>query len=483
MSNNTSYTVTTTIASPIDTQSHDKITTLEWIVYMSVMLLAVLGNMLVIVTLFTARYLGGISKYPIILNLAVCDMTSVAVSITTTLIVESLGHFSFGTIVCKIIYPLSTYGLNCIVSTLLLITLERFITIVYQYKFSTKQKLKGIITLHVISLATVLPYVMTAKVIKSNNIYECTESWDNNSSRIYTVALFLIQYGIPLPIMVILYSVTWRVIQKQNLKTINVLDKCSYSANSQSKRKRGVTPLNRGENCEKFKQNKTKKLSEVSIARRAQTKSTLKMFTGVIMVFAICMMPNQITWFYFTFKPTPLNHMFETFFYWLTYGNSVLNPWIYAGLNSRFRKAYVQIFKKLFNFLSILFTRRCMSKKYNKNRLKKYQDASILTGDSWISAYNKRISIDTNTSMHKNSSTSNHKLSLTIPITTAVHKNSFKETNNMLTIPMETNGVNQKSSNNGNVLPNIDNMPATDVFLNLDINYLEKLHTLTETVC
>ena len=368
MENNTSYLHTLETSS----STNATITTFKWIVYMSIMLLAVLGNMLVIITLVMAKSLHGLSKYPLMLNLSVCDVILVSVSIPTTLVEERFGYFPFGSIACKIIYPLSTYTVNCIVFTLILITLERFTTIVIHSKYVKNQRVKAIILIHVLSLITVIPYIRTADVIKDGNLYHCIETWDNDSSRTYTIVLFFVQYGIPLPVMLILYSVTWKVIERQNTKLIHIVDNSSrrYYFGYHSKHIDNPSLLNTTKTCVDERQNKIRvSHSEISVARRTQTKSTLKMFTVVVIVFAICMLPNQITWFYLTFKPNPLNHMVETIFYWLTYSNSILNPWIYAGVNCRFRKAYIQLLKQLFSFFGMAITRERLTSRQSTSYL------------------------------------------------------------------------------------------------------------------
>ena len=82
-----------------------------------------------------------------------------------------------------------------------------------------------------------------------------------------------------------------------------------------------------------------------SMKRMRQTRRTLRMFTCVVVVFAICMLPNQITWIWMSYNDgVHLHHVIYTVFYFLTYTNSVINPWIYGAVNPSFRKAYRKVF-------------------------------------------------------------------------------------------------------------------------------------------
>ena len=85
-------------------------------------------------------------------------------------------------------------------------------------------------------------------------------------------------------------------------------------------------------------------MCSASVKRMKQTRRTLRMFTCVVVVFAICMLPNQVTWIWMAFTGTHLNHVLYTVFYFLTYTNSVINPWIYGAVNPSFRKAYRKVF-------------------------------------------------------------------------------------------------------------------------------------------
>ena len=90
--------------------------------------------------------------------------------------------------------------------------------------------------------------------------------------------------------------------------------------------------------------NSTENMCTASIKRMKQTRRTLRMFTCVVVVFAVCILPNQITWIWMAFNGAHLNHVLYTVFYFLTYTNSVLNPWIYGAVNPSFRKAYRKMF-------------------------------------------------------------------------------------------------------------------------------------------
>ena len=106
-------------------------------------------------------------------------------------------------------------------------------------------------------------------------------------------------------------------------------------------------------------------MCSASIKRMKQTRRTLRMFTCVVVVFALCILPNQITWIWLSFSGAHLSHVLYTVFYFLTYTNSVINPWIYGAVNPSFRKAYRRVF-------------RCQTSS-KRNRSKQMRTSSKLT--------------------------------------------------------------------------------------------------------
>lgn len=314
------------------------------------------GNVLIISSIGRVRKLRRVFSSVLVMNLAFCDILLVFFSIPGDIIESHAASYPFNRIGCKLISPIATYYVNTIAITLTLISIERYLAIRFNFKFrgGTRKKVTIVMIIHLVALVIVIPYMTNIDILKSKDGgLSCGERWSAETKKMYTIVLFLVQFGIPLPIIFILYTLSWRTIQKRNSKTIRVLtninkrsmptcSQCCYHNKSElptcGHRKR----LN----------SKLTVTSEVSIARQKQTKYYLKMFTAVVILFTVCMMPNQITWFYLAFKPRPLNPYIEVFFYWLTYANGVLNPWIYAGFNPYFKQAYRNFVKK---FLSPCF--------------------------------------------------------------------------------------------------------------------------------
>ena len=72
------------------------------------------------------------------------------------------------------------------------------------------------------------------RYLKDGNSYKCIEVWPDGGIRIYTLALFSIQYLIPLTVIAVLYSISWNQIRKKNKVIIKMQElqqkgKCHFS--------------------------------------------------------------------------------------------------------------------------------------------------------------------------------------------------------------------------------------------------------------
>ena len=370
------FSLSTTLAPTTATESdltEDSFYTVKITFYVLIFALTLVGNGILIAAFLKFKHL----RTPLnllILNLSLCD-TFMVFSIPIEIAHTKAGHFLLGVIGCKLLNPLSTMALTSASFTLLSIAIERYKVIrsPLKLKFTRRKSLVIIGVIHFTSLLSVIPYMLHLKL--SNN--QCTETWTLSARRIYTVYLFAIQYGIPLPVMMISYTISWLAILRHNLKTIKIIegnkskDADNSSSDTDSSNKVANLIENQPNNLvrKNFRRTKlsVKKISmnncfrggrqrsaskhlhfEASLKCQKQTKQTLKMFICVVTVFSICMLPNQITWMLLDFSGKGPDQILTHVFYFITFTNSICNPWIYGGINPVFRRAYkMMICKKL----------------------------------------------------------------------------------------------------------------------------------------
>ncbi|XP_066920426.1 melatonin receptor type 1A-like [Clytia hemisphaerica] len=340
----------------MDNSQNEIFIRIRTVVDILILFFSLFGNILIILSIWKMKKLRKVFTSILIVNLAICDILLVLFGVLPDLLTLYRGDlFSSHIISCKLLMPLSTFQVNAISLIMVFIAIERYITIKYNTRSGagTIKIILVTIFIHLYSLATVLPYYLTLDLAWSSDIgWSCVERWSVEAGKNYTIFLFLVQIGVPLPVMVALYALSWRIIERRNTKTIKFMDNVQLKSHHYPfivkyfcccflKNKIAFSQ------CRSDLKRQLSITSEVSIARQKQTKYYLNMFTVVVLLFAICMLPNQITWFYMAFEPKPLSLYVTVLFYWLTFSNAVLNPWIYAGCNPFFKRAYRGFIRKL----------------------------------------------------------------------------------------------------------------------------------------
>lgn len=447
-------TLTTTLSTIHNATSPNYYVEEAWIVPFEITLdsislfFSLLGNGLLILSILLFKRLRRMESNFLILNLAICDVISTIFGMPFSLAAHiELKRFLFGPIGCKLVYPTMTYGVNGSVFTLVCIAIERFTMITFSGFHFTKLRLVLLILLiHVATISSVLPYVLTLTYVDDIPGYEnCIEKWNETIQELYTIILILLQYCLPLPIMAILYSVSWVKIMKRNNKMIRVSedyerkmawgtstrnathfdannidqtdnakpsdesqsDQSSMSIGSEakeytppsydeavgllnnksqnhSKRSKHIhddapatpkfyrrgratsirasfysVPVKTGKIMRKIKLlRKPKYISQLAYVRHRQTIRTLKMFTTIVIVFAIFALPNQLLWVFLVFAPHVLQQIppfVVPLFKFFTYLNAMTNCWVYFAFNSYFRRAYKKIFLTVFVCLQNCF--------------------------------------------------------------------------------------------------------------------------------
>jgi len=201
------------------------------IVLFIILLISIVSNTFLVIVILTGQ---STTKKPftfvdkLTVQLAFLDIVLVLTSIPEMLISESYGSFKFGPVGCKFVHPLSTYAVTAEVMTLLLIAYERLK--VTQSKTPLIHTCKRhchiyMALVHAFSIAIVIPYILVLNYQKQIDSpgYMCGETWLIHQRRLYTLTLFLVQYGIPAPLMVAFYYVAFRRIWKANKRLIKLI--------------------------------------------------------------------------------------------------------------------------------------------------------------------------------------------------------------------------------------------------------------------
>ena len=319
--------------------------------YFLILSASTFGNSMVAHIINNTRRMRTASNF-LILNLAICDLVTPLLSIVFDFVLEENNYeWIYGGVMCKLLWPAQTYFTCASSLTLAAISLDRYRIIMHPFKtrLSMKQIIILICLVHFSSLVAVTPYGYVLALANGS----CDEKWPEFSYRqAYTFTLFLVQYGLPLMFMVVMYSLAMRSLYNSSARTREssitagtpkfIVKKLKQEAKQQEKPQRGVLRSN----------SLFKKLSDLkarSIWNTPNARAT-KMFIVVVVVFAIFMFPNQVVWLWADFGGGINSPNFTklSIICWLfTYTNCVVNPIIFGVFSKDFRKGFKKIFHSI----------------------------------------------------------------------------------------------------------------------------------------
>lgn len=286
--------------------------------YVLVFSVGLCGNLLVCIVIVQQHRMRTVINY-FTLNLALSDLIVIIIYLPSQLAAfENNQNWPLGNIGCRIIYSIVPVCLSASIATLLAISCERFRGIVFPFqphlRLGTVRKI--ILLIWLVSLVTAAPLMFVAGTVHKRDKVFCDEQWPSpGSSRFYWIAIFLVQYVIPLFVMIVLYGIAGWKLQNRSFLKSRIGSCINSSAES---------------------------------ARQRQSQKITKMLVALILLYSFCMLPQHVIYFWITYGD---------FWQWeyslylfrisnlFSMANSALNSIAYGTLKSDFRKAYKKFFK------------------------------------------------------------------------------------------------------------------------------------------
>ena len=279
--------------------------------YAVIFVVSVVGNALVCIVIIRRRRMRTVTNC-FILNLAVADLAITCICIPFDIPVQENNYrWPYGALLCKTLYPLQTMAMFASIFTLMAVSLNRFWAIVYplQTQMTKAHAKKFIAGIWALSALLVFPYSLVLRL--DEKAMSCQENWpgDTEYRKAYTLSLFLAQYVLPLTVITIAY-----------LKIALEMRKCTH------KRRSGAW---------------TNK--DFKSARQLEGKKVVRMLVVVTVLFAICVLPNNIMWLWLDF-----GNGGEYKHFWhmvavtniILFANSAANPVAYTICHENFREEF-----------------------------------------------------------------------------------------------------------------------------------------------
>lgn len=272
----------------------------QQICYGMIFVLSMAGNaaMLAVLLHRGTRLLS--RKDILLLNMIVAEsavaITSIPLDFTLLFLNDG---WLFGPFMCHILWPMQTAPFGALVLTLTAMSIQRYKGIVHQMRSRNagrKSSFATVIFIWLFSLIIVVPYGVFLRLEEG----QCSETWGEIGSQVYTVGLFAFHYVIPLTIITFCYAriaIRIRHGQREGASIISGTHKAR-------------------------------------LKRSRRHVRAMRMVILFVVVFAVCMLPHQVVWLWITFgKEVNYSDNLLTFAYMFTFTSSFANPLVYFTQN------------------------------------------------------------------------------------------------------------------------------------------------------
>ncbi|CAB3382684.1 Hypothetical predicted protein [Cloeon dipterum] len=331
--------------------------------YSLIFLLAVVGNVLVILTLVQNQRMRTITNV-FLLNLAVSDLLLGVFCMPFTLIGALLRDFVFGELMCKLIPYSQAVSVSVSVWTLVAISVERYYAICHPLRSRHWQTLSHAYRL--IAAVWLGSFVLMTPVATLSELqptsqghHKCREKWPHlDYERAYNLLLDAALLVVPLIALtatyVLISRTLWRGMKAEarySNKDGNLEVYMGLNGTPLTRRQSSLRASTRG----RPRALQQEHLNGSNLLRRTNAEKSLmskkrviQMLFVVVLEFFLCWTPlyviNTIALFDNMAVYSGLGYTGISFFQLLAYSSSCCNPITYCFMNASFRKSFLNVF-------------------------------------------------------------------------------------------------------------------------------------------
>ena len=288
------------------------------VLYAIIFPIALLGNSLVLYVVYKRQSMRSVLNL-LIVNMAIADLlvTVFIMPYSVAYLFVRAQWFSgiVGLILCKTIHFSLTASIAASVITLIIITVDRFVSIVFVWKtcLNLRTSKVSLVAIWIIAIGTMglhLGVYTVDQAVPGDERYYCYPDWQRmpvGFNKFFAIGMFVMLYAFPVVLMAILYSMI-----------VHKLWKGSFTGSSASS---GDANIN------------------------SSKRRVVKMLITVTVAFAVCWFPLHTIHYYIYFEAETFRcmpHFLLLLSFWLGHANSALNPVLYVIFNNTFRRAFLQ---------------------------------------------------------------------------------------------------------------------------------------------
>uniref|UniRef100_A0A034VIK4 Octopamine receptor beta-2R n=1 Tax=Bactrocera dorsalis TaxID=27457 RepID=A0A034VIK4_BACDO len=330
-----------------------------------IIIAAIFGNLLVIISVMRVRKLRIITNY-FVVSLAMADIMVAMMAMTFNFSVQVTGRWNFGIFVCDLWNSLDVYFSTASILHLCCISVDRYYAIVKPLKYPINMT-KRVVTIMLINtwvspaLLSFLPIFIGWYTTEEHKNYvkRHPDRCEFIVNKPYCVISSSISFWIPCTIMIFTYLAIFREANRQEKQMMarqgNAMLMHRHSEDARASV--GVSN-NTGEALSGSGSSKTLTLHEVEQDHTpTKDKHLIKMkrehkaarTLGIIMgTFIVCWLPFFLWYTITSLCDLTAPDIVVAILFWIGYFNSTLNPIIYAYFNREFREAFQNTLQCLF---------------------------------------------------------------------------------------------------------------------------------------
>ncbi|XP_075543683.1 gastrin/cholecystokinin type B receptor-like [Dermacentor variabilis] len=324
--------------------------------YTIILLLAVLGNGLVILTLAINQRMRTVTNL-FLLNLAVSDLLLGVFCMPFTLVGVLLREFVFGQLMCKLIPYLQAVSVCVSDWTLVAVSVERYYAICQPLRSrawqTPRHAQRTVAVVWAVSLLLMLPIALLSELrpTRDSAKMKCREDWGEALyERLFTLFLDVLLLVLPLVVMVATYAriaVTLHSAMQQQLTTATtgspLKNGSPFAAVHPSQPEPGTSlRLHRGATIRWHPRDPDRSL--------ATKQRIIRMLFVVVVEFFVCWTPLYVLNTVSLFQPEAvyygLGYRGICFLQLLAYASSCCNPITYCFMNRTFRVSFLALCRR-----------------------------------------------------------------------------------------------------------------------------------------
>ncbi|XP_038837157.1 alpha-1D adrenergic receptor-like [Salvelinus namaycush] len=312
-------------------------------VFLSVFILvAIVGNILVILSVLCNRHLQTVTNF-FIVNLAIADLLLSIIVLPFSASLEVLGCWVFGRVFCNIWAAVDVLCCTASILSLCIISIDRYIGVKHCLKYPTimteKKAAVILVVVWVSSMVISIGPLLGWKEPPPTDESVCSITEEPG----YALFSSLFSFYLPLMVILVMYFRVY-VVARRTTK--------SLEAGVKRERNKSIEVVLRIhcrsmlEDTSKNKNHPFRSSLSVRLMKFSREKKAAKTLAIVVGMFILCWLPFFFVLPLGSFFPAlkPSDMVFKVIF-WLGYFNSCINPVIYPCSSKEFQRAFTRLLR------------------------------------------------------------------------------------------------------------------------------------------